>query len=454
MTYKNLIDRRNIDFPDLDLMNQIFSSALDSVDPMLLTTNSMKIIDDRLFINGKEYPLHSFNKIFIIGIGKASQLMALGAKKVLANWNPSGLDITKNQREKETIDLLPEVETIIGSHPIPDEKSIIAAENLIVFTKKIKKNDLVICLISGGGSSLIIKPVKGISLNEIQSLTSQLLKCGATIDEINTIRKHVDSMKGGGLFSLLFPAQTITLILSDVIGDDISMIASGPTVSDKTTFHDAIQILDKYDLMIKENERIINHLIRGERGLELETLKVNDPKLDKVQNLIIGNNYTAASAAKKRCGELGFHCQINSEPLIGDTTNVSKKIISIINNAAGLKLEKPICFIMGGESTVQVTGNGKGGRNQEVALRCALEISGMKKVCVATLATDGEDGPTDAAGAIVTGDTVSQAEQIGINPCEYLANNDSYTFFKKFGGLIKTGPTGTNVNDLNFVFIY
>jgi glycerate 2-kinase len=454
MSYKNPIDFRNIDFPDLDLMNQIFSAALISVDPMLLTTNSMKIMNDRLFIQRKEYPLSVFNKIYILGIGKASQLMALGAKKVLANWNPSGLVITKNKGEQETIDLLPEVETIKGSHPIPDEKSIIAAENLFEFTKKIEKNDLVICLISGGGSSLITKPVKGIGLNEIQSLTSQLLKCGATIDEINTIRKHVDSMKGGGLLSLLYPAQTITLILSDVIGDDISMIASGPTISDKTTFHDALQILAKYDLKNKKNEKIIFQLERGEIGLESETLKENDPKLDKVQNVIIGNNYTAASAAKKRCEALGFHCQINSEPLIGNTSDVSKKITTMINSTQAFKFEKPICFILGGESTVQVTGNGKGGRNQEVALRCALEISGMKKVCIATLATDGEDGPTDAAGAIVTGDTISQAEQIGINPHEYLANNDSYNFFKQVGGLIKTGPTGTNVNDLNFVFIY
>lgn len=453
MANKNLFNFHSIDFPSLNSINEILSASLASVDPILLIRNMIKIQDDQLIIDKKKYLLSKYNKIHILGIGKASQLMALGAKKILSNWNLSGLVINKHTYIQTENALLPEVKTINSSHPIPDEKSIAAAEELIEYSNNIHDNDLVLCLISGGGSALISKPVKGIKLNDIQKLTSQLIKSGASIDEINTIRKHLDLLKGGGLLKWLYPAQTITLVLSDVIGDDISMIASGPTASDKTTFHDAIQILDKYNLINENNNKTILYLKRGEAGLEPETIKENDPKLNKVQNVIIGNNYTAILAAKNKSDELGYLSQIILEPLIGDTASVSKKIVSMIRKSLTQASSKPRCIIFGGESTVKVIGKGKGGRNQEVALRCALEISGMKNVCVVTLATDGEDGPTDAAGAIVTGKTIEKAEQIGLNPHRYLANNDSYSFFEKISGLVKTGSTGTNVNDLSFVFI-
>jgi len=232
------------------------------------------------------------------------------------------------------------------------------------------------------------------------------------------------------------------------------MIASGPTVPDTTTFKDALEIMGKYHLDNSQNKKIIFHFKSGSKGVIPETLKENDPRFQKVQNVIVGNNYLAALAGKKKAEQLGFYCQLIPEQFIGDSVEVAEKIVRIIHDFnSNPYAKKPCCLIAGGEATVKVKGSGKGGRNQEVALRCAMEIEGLDNVCIATLATDGEDGPTDAAGAIVTGKSIAEARNKGIDPKLYLENNDSYNYFKKIGGLIHTGATGTNVNDLNFIFI-
>lgn len=455
MANRFYFDPQIIDFPLLNKINEIFTASLAAIDPVNLTKNIITIRNNELIISKIKFRLADFEKIHILGIGKASQSMAVGAKMALSESNLSGLVITKNLNKNTSKALLPQIESIVGSHPIPDQKSVQAAQRMIEYSKNIGKNDLVICLISGGGSSLMTYLADGIVLKNIQDLTSKLLNKDANINEINTIRKHLDKMKGGGLLSLLYPAQVISLILSDVIGDDISMIASGPTVADKTTYHDAFEVLEKYDLMCEVDETILSHLRKGEIGQIPETLKDNDPKFRKINNLIIGNNATAIHAAKQYAESIGFNCQTIIEPLVGNSELVAQKLLMLVKENVFQKpeIKKPYCLITGGESTVIIKGNGKGGRNQDVALRCAINISGMDNVCMATLATDGEDGPTDAAGAIVTGKTIKLAKQKGLDPRAYLDDNDSYYFFEKVGGLIKTEPTGTNVNDLNFIFV-
>lgn len=443
-----------LNIPNIEKIKEILISTLNAINPEQIINNSVRFQNDFLFIKEIPYQISNFRNIYLIGIGKASQLMAIRIMRQIGNLIHSGLVIAKVEEPLQKNELLPKIVTIQSSHPIPDEKSIFAAEEIIRFSKKITANDLVICLISGGGSALVTKPVEGLSLKVIQDLTLQLLRIGATINEINTIRKHLDVIKGGGLLSILYPAHVVTLILSDVMGDDLSMIASGPTVPDPTTYQDALNILHKYSITEGIDKNIIRHLNSGKNGIIAETLKENDPRFSKVQNIVIGNNLTGLLAAKQIAENVGYQCEIITEPLIGDTCDVGRKIAQIIKEKLkNEKIEKPLCIISGGESTVNIKGRGHGGRNQEVALYCAVEIDGLNDVCVATLATDGEDGPTDAAGAIITGQTIQSARMLGIDAKNFLNNNDSYHFFDKVGGLIKTGSTGTNVNDINLIFI-
>jgi glycerate 2-kinase len=455
MVAVNYFEKKAIGFPFVDGIQSILNASLEAVNPSSIIKNSLQLKEGILKVRKKNYPLSSYERIILIGLGKASQAMVNGAKQILSGSKLTGLVIAKNNDLKIGRLFLPDIKTILGNHPIPGEKSILAAEELINFTKNRTEKDLVLCLISGGGSALVTKPADGILLEDIQKLTTQLLKCGANISEINTIRKHLDELKGGGLARMLSPAHIITLILSDVVGDNLSMIASGPTTVDETTFRDAYNILNKYELLNISNKRIIAHLQAGLEGKKEETLKKNDPIIKKIQTEIIGNNHVAALAAKKKAEEEGFNCRILTDQMVGNTSEVGIELGQIIKDIRNRNAQsnQPICLIAGGESTVKIKGNGLGGRNQEVALFCAIEIDGLENVCVATLATDGEDGPTDAAGAIITGHTISSARLKGLDPNLYLDNNDSYHFFKKNGGMIRTGVTGTNVNDLNFIFM-
>ena len=445
----------NLEITDIEKIKKILNSTLKAIDPENIIKSSIQLQKELLLIKEYSLNLSSFQNIYLIGIGKASQSMATSVMQLLGNLIHSGVVITKTEDKFQTEKLSTKIKTIQSSHPIPDEKSIFAAEEIIRYSKKLTANDLVMCVISGGGSALVTKPVERVSLNAIQNLTSQLLRCGASIGEINTVRKHLDVIKGGGLLSFLYPAQVVSLILSDVMGDDLSMIASGPTVPDPTTYQDAMDILIKYSITKSIDEGILDHLTSGIKGIIPETLKENDPRLTKVKNIIIGNNLTAIVAAKQMAEKIGYHCEIITDPFVGNTYDVGNRIAEMIRakNRKPNEFNKPLCIICGGESTVDIKGGGLGGRNQEVALYSAVQIDGIENICVATLATDGEDGPTDAAGAIITGKTVKSAETLGMDAIKYLHNNDSYNFFMRVGGLIKTGSTGTNVNDLNFIFI-
>jgi glycerate-2-kinase len=326
---------------------------------------------------------------------------------------------------------------------------------MLEIAEQAEEDDLVICLISGGGSSLMPLPRGKISISDKRKITEDLLKCGATINEINTVRKHISEFKGGWLAKKVYPATILNLILSDVLGDPLDFIASGPTVPDSTTFSDAIKVLKKYGLWDRAPASIREVLLDGEKGLIPETPKADDEAFKKVYNVVFGNNRVASMAACDFLKSEGLNTLLLTSTLEGEARHVGTILASVAREvfASGNPIQKPAGIVAGGETIVTVTGRGLGGRNQEIALGAALKLCGLDGVVVASLSTDGVDGPTDAAGALVDGKTLTRAEKIGVIPEEYLAKNDSYNFFSKLGDLIFTGPTGTNVNDISVIVV-
>ncbi len=342
-----------------------------------------------------------------------------------------------------------------AGHPTPDENSVRGAQAVADCAAQATERDLVICLISGGGSALLTLPAPDLTLADLKALTDALLRSGATINEVNTVRKHCSRIKGGNLARMVAPAPLVTLILSDVVGDPLDVIASGPTVPDPTTVAEAREVLEHYGIVET-----------GETSFFRETPKPGDPAFEQVQHVIVGSNRLAAVAAVEQARQLGFNALLLSTYVEGEAREVAKVAAALTKGicAHGDPLSPPACLVWGGETTVTVRGEGtvsrrghrpygKGGRNQELALAAALALDGWPDVLVMALATDGTDGPTDGAGAIVTGETVARARTLGLDPWAALAANDSYTFFNALGDLIRTGPTGTNVNDLLFMLM-
>ena len=402
---------------------RILSAALQAVDPFEAVQKHLPEITGR---------------VYGLGIGKA----AVPMMDVLAERLPlsGGLAVTKFA-PRETSGLYTVIE---GGHPIPDARSLRAGKQVLEFVSSLDEEDTLVCLISGGGSALMTAPHGGISLEDLGSLTSLLLSCGARIDEINTIRRHLDRLKGGGL-ARATKAKIISLILSDVIGNPLEAIASGPTAPDPTTREDALAVITKYHL----EDRIASPVRHG-LNESPETLKPNDTTFKQVQNKIIGDNQLAALAALEQLRQEGFYGKILSNNLQGEARDVGRELGNRLRVDSSSRTG-PFCLIAGGETTVTIKGDGKGGRNQELALAAVDELAGLKDVMLITLATDGDDGPTDAAGAVVTGESAHRAESLGLRAADYLSRNDAYPFFDALRDLIKTGPTGTNVNDLSFL---
>jgi glycerate 2-kinase len=431
-------------------LNLILMSALDSVDPGKCIRNVIERKKDFLRIQNHEIRLKDINKIYLFGVGKAVLTMGLEISDTLDELLEEGILITKYKNPEIQLKLNKRIKIYQGSHPIPTEKSTNATCFLLKMLRKVISKDLVIGLISGGGSALMSYPFEEIGLLELQKTTSLLLKCGATIEEMNTIRKHLDMVKGGGLLKQIHPAKSIHLILSDVLGDPLSMIASGPTTSDPTTFNDCLKIIKKYELEEKLDANVISFIKNGEKGLHDETLKDGDRLLMNHKNIIVGSLTISAVAAMDQAVKLGYEAKIITTSLRGEASvvgvDLANQFIKFVNQKK--KNDKPICLIAGGETTVTVKGEGKGGRNQELALAAAQVLRGKDDCVLISFATDGEDGPTDAAGGIVTGDTINTGLKMNLNAQIYLGKNNAYEFLNKVDGLIKTGPTGTNVNDL------
>lgn len=396
--------------------------------------------------------LSKFSKIKMIGFGKAAGQMAAGLSSILGSKIAEGIVIVKDPTAAQ----LPEgFEVFVGSHPIPSEKSLIAGKALLEFCKNCQEGELVFGVVSGGASALMELPLDGLTLEDLQKTTELLMASGATINEMNSIRKHLSKIKGGRLAREIFPAASVNFILSDVVGDDLAAIASGPTVADNTTFADAWRVVEKYSLASKIPMSISKHL----KDAVNETPKSGDIKLSGTRNILVGTNRQALIAARKKAQELGYDTLILSHELQGEASMVAHKLYTFSKEMEkNPKFKKPACILAGGETTVTVEGKGKGGRNQEMALAyvcCLMDQSpDSANQIFLSASTDGSDGPTDATGAFASMKILESAKTLGLDPEEFLDNNDSYHFFEKAGGLLKTGPTETNVCDLQVLLIH
>lgn len=435
------------------LIATIQNAALAAVDPAEAVRRNVNLAGRILSIGQRTYDLAAYERVFVVGGGKAGSPMAATLAEILGDRITAGLVNVKRGYIQEGVG---KIEIIEAGHPTPDEAGKQGAQRIAETLADSTERDLVICLISGGGSALLTLPVSDISLADVQSLTDTLLRCGATINEINAVRKHISRIKGGNLARLAYPAEVVSLILSDVVGNSLDVIASGPTVPDTTAFQDAYRVLERYRILNKVPPSIVEHLKAGLAGDVEETPKEGDKAFGRVHNLIIGSNEVAAQAAVEKAKELGLASMLLSTYVEGEAREVGKVFAALGKEIAryGRPLERPACLVAGGETTVTIRGQGKGGRNQELALAVALAIEGWEDVYVVSLATDGTDGPTDAAGAIATGSTLTRACKLGLSAEEYLADNDSYHFFEVLEDLIIPGPTNTNVNDLIFVFVF
>lgn len=428
---------------------RIFHASLRAADPVQAVLRHARIDKDRLVVPGARYPLQRFRNIYVIGGGKASAAMAVAVEKLLGRRITGGLINVKDGHTAR----LRRIRLNECSHPVPDERGVAGAREIARIAAAAGKDDLVLCLISGGGSALMPAPAPPITLAAKQETTRLLLACGANIHEINTVRKHISTIKGGQLARLAAPATLVTLILSDVIGDDLSVIGSGPASPDASTFDDALAILRKFQLTERVPAAVRNRLEKGLAGECPDTPKPGDPVFDRCRNIIVGSNALAVNAAQTEAKSLGYRTLVLSTLIEGETRDVARMHGAIGREIVlhGRPLRTPACVISGGETTVTLTGEGKGGRNQEFALAAAIDIAGAGPLVVLSGGTDGTDGPTDAAGAIADQTTVAAALARSMRAAEYLAAHDSYHFFEPLGGLIKTGPTNTNVMDVRLI---
>lgn len=431
------------------------SASLRAVEPGAAVRRFMRRADQKLIIGDRSYNLDQFQRVLIVGTGKAGTPMTQAAADILGERLNAGLVIVK-EGYTSGAHKVGAVSIAEAGHPIPDQRGLQASKRLIDLLGGTQPEDLVICMISGGGSALMTCPVNEVSLQEMQALTQALLASGANIDEINTLRKHLEQLKGGKLARLAAPSKLVTLILSDVVGDVLTTIASGPTVPDPTTYEDAYKILTKYHLTQQVPPAVLDYLQRGIDSWESETPKPDDPLFDEVHNLIIGSNKQAAYAAILQAQREGFNASLLTTYLQGEARYAGRFLGSISRQIiqTDQPIPKPACMVIGGETTVTIHGNGLGGRNQELALSAVQDLAGLPGVILISMATDGGDGPTDAAGAVVSGDTLARARSLGLNPTSFLAANDSYHFFEALGDLLRIGPTQTNVNDLAFIFAF
>ena len=427
----------------------IFLTGVESVKPDNLIKRFVSINKTTLKIEKLVFNLSDVNNIYIVGAGKASASMAETMETVLGARITAGHIITKYEHSVP----LKFIGITEAGHPVPDENGINGTTKILSLIAKAGKDDLVICLISGGGSALMADVPEGCTLADLKTLSSILLKTGADITEMNCIRKHLSKVKGGQLARTASPATIVSLILSDVIGDPLDVIASGPTAPDPTTFADAISILRKYKIENEIPAKILQVLREGVERKRPETLKSSDEILVHTHNLIIGTNLLALKTAKEKAEQSGYQAEIITNKLDGDVSAVSNYIFETIKSAKDKNPDKKICLLFAGEPTVRITGNGMGGRNQHLALLVARLIKDLPGITFLSGGTDGSDGPTDAAGAVADSFTSKNAANLNLDIDQYINKFDSYNFFRKEGGLIKTGPTQTNVMDLMVALI-
>jgi glycerate 2-kinase len=429
----------------------VFQAGLRAVDAGEAVRRHVLLDGQILSVSGSPYDLRCYDGVWLVGMGKASAAMARPLVELLGDKIRGGVINVKPGHGLP----LECIKIYEGGHPVPDEAGILGTLQIMELAEGIGSNDLLLCLISGGGSALSPAPVEGLTLADKQEVTRRLLECGATIHEINAIRKHLSRVKGGQLARAAFPSTVISLLLSDVIGDDPGTIGSGPTAPDRSTFADCLVILGRRGIRDRIPAKALWILEEGARGALPETPKPGDPIFEKVRNVVVGENALAVDAARAAARELGYNTLVLSSYVDGEAREVARVHTAIAREilARGNPLPRPACVLSGGETTVTLRGRGLGGRNQEFALAAALAIQDLEDVVILSGGTDGTDGPTDAAGALADGGTVDRARSAGMDAQTYLADNDSYHFFELLGDLLVTGPTLTNVMDLQVVMV-
>ena len=441
----------------------IAEAALKRVDPVRMITDCVTLDGDRLSIRTENdsltIDLDRYRRIVVVGAGKAGASMAYGIEQVLGDRIDTGLVVVKYDHRRS----LNRIELLEAGHPVPDENGVAASRRIVELAESADEDTLCIVLISGGGSALLTLPASGefgeVTLTDTQETTQLLLEAGTPIQEINRIRKHISAVSGGRFCRILQPATTVSLILSDVVGDELESIASGLTCADPTTFEEAWAVAERYLIADRLPERVRALLEAGRAGRAEETPKPGDPAFDRVHNVLIGTNALALDAARRAAENQGFHTAVLTSQLTGEAREIARFFTAIAKDVAvsGGFVQKPACVLAGGETTVTVQGSGKGGRNQEMALAFLAEIAARPGrfggVTFLSTATDGTDGPTDAAGAFASVEIAESADDAGLSIARYLANNDSYHFFEQLGALYKTGPTNTNVCDLQILLV-
>jgi len=438
-------------------LTDIFQAAVRAADPYHAIMKYVHLQGERLVVGNSDYDMRRFRRIIVVGAGKGAAPMTKAVEELFGQRIDQGIVIVKYGHSG----LSGKIVQIEASHPLPDDAGVNGTEEIIKMLQQATDDTLVVCLLSGGASSLLVAPAEGITLKEKRIATEILLRAGADIYELNTVRKHLSKIKGGRLAETGYPATIISLILSDVIGDRLDVIASGPTVPDSTTWKDAVAVVKKYSLEHTLPAGVMKRLEQGCLGKIADTPKDGEAFFATTRNIIIGSLQQSLNAAREKAAETGFEPKIITSELQGEARIAGQYLASAaLDMRSSLRPEnKPACLISGGETIVRVKGTGIGGRNQELALAFAAEIAGVPCIALLSAGTDGTDGPTDAAGAVVDGETAPKARDLGMDPFSYLENNDSYSFFRKLDSLTGeqhqfiTGPTGTNVMDVQIMIV-
>jgi hydroxypyruvate reductase len=435
------------------VLDSVLAAALAAVEPGQAVRNAVSVVDGNLVVDKRTYRLGDYRRALIVGAGKASAPMAAAVEEALDGRVPVLGSVTVRYGHAAPTRA---VRIREASHPVPDEAGVAATRAIVELLEETTSDDLVICVISGGGSALLTLPADGISLADLQQTTDALLRSGASINEINVVRKHLDAVKGGGLARIAAPAHVITLVLSDVVGNPLDAIASGPTVADTSTWAEAGAVFDRYELWGQVPPAVAERVRAGLAGDLPETPKPGDPLFSSTRTVVVGSNLVACQAAAQAASDRGLQSMVLTTYIEGEAREVGRVLAGLLRevDSSGHPLKRPCLLVAGGETTVTVRGEGQGGRNQELALAAAFALRGVDNVLLASIGTDGNDGPTDAAGAIADGTTLDRAAALGLDARQCLANNDSYSFFDRLGNLVRTGPTNTNVNDLYLLFAF
>jgi glycerate 2-kinase len=434
------------------LARDVLAAALAAVAPDAAVRRHVSRDGNRLLADERAYDLPTTRRIVVIGAGKASGLMAQAVEELLGDRIYAGLVVVKDGH------LVPTSRVVLreAAHPLPDARGVAATAEIVALLHGLTADDLVVLLLSGGGSALIEQPASSLTLDDLQATTDLLLRAGAPINELNAVRKHLSMVKGGGLARAAAPARVLALVLSDVVGSPLDVIASGPAAPDPSTYAEAVAVLDRYTLVDRVPLAVAAHLQAGAAGQRPETPKTGDRVFGDVHHVVVGSNAQAADAAIDRARELGLNALLLSTYVEGEAREVGRMLAALARemSTSGRPLARPACLVLGGETTVTVRGVGLGGRNQEVALGAVPGLAGLPNTLVLAAATDGGDGPTDAAGAWADGTTHERALTCHLDPAAFLAWSDAYHFFRPLGDLLVTGPTLTNVNDLMFVYAF